>query len=184
MRVWKKLLRAPLCKHAIAPEQFKKREEKHLKSHDEISVHSFFPSPPLFSLLPPFFIPQAGTDSQGCELWRCSTGRTACLPLLMKEKNQLKIPLQTSETSRNSPHHWVYFMPCCFGGVQSRPLGQTTSPSSGLFFHPIVSPCAASSAINAEESKGSAPQMDPCACSLGRKKYPSLPPPPHTPAFM
>lgn len=59
MRVWKNLLRAPLCKHVIAPEQFKKREEKHLKSHDEISVHSFFPSP-LFSLLPPFLSHKLG----------------------------------------------------------------------------------------------------------------------------
>lgn len=134
--------------------------------------------PPLFSLLPPFFIPQAGTDSQGCELWRCSTGRTTS-PTTNEKKDLLKIILQTSETSHNSPHHWVYFIPCCFGGVQSRPLGQTTSPSSGLF-HPTVSPCAllaaASSAMNAEEWKGSAPQMDPCSCSLGRKKYPSHPP--------
>lgn len=43
--------------------------------------------------------------------------------------------------SHKSPHQWVYYIPCCFGGVQSRLLGQTTTPPSGLF-HPIVSPCA------------------------------------------
>lgn len=110
--------------------------------------------------------------------------RQNCMSPTTKEKKKtlLKITLQTSETSHNSPHHWVYFIPCCFGGVQSRPLGQTTSPSSGLF-HPITSPSAllaASSTINTEESKGSAPQMDPCSCSLGRKNILLLPPPtPH-----
>lgn len=45
-RVWKNLLRAPLCKHVITVELYKKGG-KYLKSHDEISVHSFFPSLPV-----------------------------------------------------------------------------------------------------------------------------------------
>lgn len=54
------LAQSPDCKHVIAPEQFKKkREEKQLKCRDEISVHSFFPSP-LFSLLPPFLSHKLG----------------------------------------------------------------------------------------------------------------------------
>lgn len=44
-RVWKILLRAPNYKHVITVQLYKM--EKKQKSHDEISVHSFFPSLPI-----------------------------------------------------------------------------------------------------------------------------------------
>lgn len=85
----------------------------------------------------------------------------------------------------NSPHHWLDFIPCCFGGVQARSLGQTTSLSSGLC-HPIVSPCALLASIVKHPTLRNQSDLPHrwslalvfCLC---RKTTPPPPPPPPAP---
>lgn len=49
------------CNHRAA---IKKKKKKKQRAHDEISVHSFFPSLPVW-VAPSLFLPQAETDSHG-----------------------------------------------------------------------------------------------------------------------